>query len=94
MSLNVAVSMCGCDEGGTAMECSPVEVRVGEESSRVIDVSAGGMHTLCVTANGVHGFGDNTFGQLGIGKTSAVIDTSIPQTVRTVVSLLLLPLLL
>ena len=44
--------------------------KIEEGEAEVLAVSAGGSHTLCITSQGLWGWGDNSKGQLGLGKGS------------------------
>ena len=50
---------------------SPLLFKKIEDGTEILSVSAGSSHTLCITAQGsLWGWGDNSKGQLGLGKGS------------------------
>ncbi len=66
-------------DGTTAGRHAPVRVKV-PRGTRLIAISAGGAHSLAVTATGrVLAWGDNEYGQLGDGTTK---DRSVPVRVK------------
>uniref|UniRef100_A0A0G4F642 HYR domain-containing protein n=1 Tax=Chromera velia CCMP2878 TaxID=1169474 RepID=A0A0G4F642_9ALVE len=67
--------------GDLEREASPVEVFVGTGGERVVAVAAGADHSLILTSSGkVLGFGDNEYGQLGLGSSEDIFST--PQWVE------------
>lgn len=53
----------------TGTDCNPKPTRVRALGSTVLQVSAGGDHTVAVTTDGVYVAGSNAMGQLGLGES-------------------------
>ncbi|CAH0728821.1 unnamed protein product, partial [Brenthis ino] len=58
------------DDGGARVAAADTAVDT-ELTGMVIDVACGRHHTLLLTENGIYAAGDNSFGQLGLGRAWA-----------------------